>query len=168
MGNSARAFLTTAAIAITMAGHTMTASPAIAAPATIVAGTLTCSGKGGVGYILGSTESLICTFSSVSGGFSEPYTGTISKIGIDIGIKGPSILVWTVLSSGSSLPRGALEGSYGGVAADAAVGIGAGANALIGGSDNSLVLQPVSVKGQTGLNVAVGVAGLELRRGENY
>jgi hypothetical protein len=34
---------------------------------------------------------------------------------------------------------------------------------LVGGSDRTVALQPVSVTGQTGLNLAVGVAELILR-----
>ena len=45
----------------------------------------------------------------------------------------------------------------------ATVGVGVGANALVGGSNNTIALQPVSVQGQTGLSVAAGVAGLDLR-----
>jgi hypothetical protein len=44
------------------------------------------------------------------------------------------------------------------VTASAAIGIGAGANALVGGSGNSIALQPVSVEVTTGLNVAAGIA----------
>jgi hypothetical protein len=58
---------------------------------------------------------------------------------------------------------GDLAGTYGGVAASATVGVGLGANALVGGSNNTIALQPVSLQGQTGLSVAAGIAGLELR-----
>jgi hypothetical protein len=34
--------------------------------------------------------------------------------------------------------------------------------ALIGGSSNHITLQPLSIEGMTGLNVAAGVAGLRL------
>ena len=93
----------------------------------------------------------------------RPYSGSITRVGIDIGVTGPSTMVWTVLASTNDIPSGALDGNYAGVSADASVGVGVGANALIGGSNDSIVLQPVSVKGQTGLNLAVGVAELSLR-----
>lgn len=140
-------------------------SPSMAEPAKLVAGTLTCKGKGGVGLILGSQQSLSCVFASPSGAHKHKYTATITKIGVDIGIKGDSTMVWTVLSSSTDLPKNALEGTYGGVTAGAAVGIGGNANALVGGSNHSVVLQPVSVEGQTGLNVSAGIAGLTLKRG---
>jgi Protein of unknown function (DUF992) len=79
-----------------------------------------------------------------------------------LGIKGPSRMIWTVLGPSSGVARGALQGNFVGVSANASVGVGAGANALIGGSRNSIVLQPLSVQAQTGLNVAAGVAGLRL------
>jgi len=72
-------------------------------------------------------------------------------------------MVWAVFAPTRRIGPGDLSGSYGGVTAGAAIGIGGNANALVGGSDNSFALQPLSFEGQTGLNVAVGVASLELR-----
>lgn len=141
----------------------VTAAPASAAPK-LVAGTLTCNGQGSVGAILGSKQSLACSFNPAGSGRNARYAATITRVGLDIGVTGASTMVWTVLASTDSLPRGALNGTYGGVAADVAVGIGGGANALVGGSNKSIVLQPVSVKGQTGVNLAVGVAELSLRQ----
>ena len=140
-------------------------APSEAESAKLVAGTLTCKGHGGVGLILGSQETLSCVFNSASSGHRHRYVATITKIGLDISIKGESTLVWTVLSSTTELPKGALAGTYGGVTAGATVGVGGGANALVGGSSNSIALQPVSVQGGTGLNLSAGVAGLTLRRG---
>jgi hypothetical protein len=137
-------------------------APAGAESAKPVAGTLTCKGKGGVGLILGSKEQLSCTYNPAGKTPPQQYSATLTKVGLDVGIKGASVMVWTVLGSSSDLPAGALAGKYGGVSAEAAVGIGAGANALVGGSKDSVVLQPLSVEGQTGLNIAVGVAGLTL------
>jgi hypothetical protein len=151
-----------AALAIAMA---VLPAPSGAEPAKLVAGTLTCKGHGGVGLILGSQETLTCVFNSAAGSHRHRYVATITKIGVDIGIKGESTLVWTVLASTTDLPKGALAGTYGGVTAGATVGVGGGANALVGGSNNSIALQPVSVQGGTGLNLSAGVAGLTLRRG---
>lgn len=137
---------------------------AAAQEAKVVAGTLTCQGKGSVGLILGSKQTLTCKFNPAGKTPPQSYTATITKIGLDVGIKGPSVMVWTVLSATSELPAGALAGNYAGVSAEASVAVGAGANALVGGSKNSVVLQPLSVQGQTGLNLAVGVAGLKLTR----
>lgn len=151
--------LSAAAMAATLAGGAATAQEA-----KVVAGTLTCQGKGSVGLILGSKQTLACKFNPAGKTPPQSYTATITKIGLDIGIKGPSVMVWTVLSATSELPAGALAGNFAGVSAEASVAVGAGANALVGGSKNSVVLQPLSVQGQTGLNLAVGVAGLKLTR----
>jgi hypothetical protein len=61
-------------------------------------------------------------------------------------------------------PRGTLSNTYAGVSGDAAIGIGLGANVLVGGSNRSIALQPLSVQAEAGLNLALGVAGLELDR----
>ncbi|MFN0218141.1 MAG: DUF992 domain-containing protein [Hyphomicrobium sp.] len=159
-------FTSLAVVAATLAAVSTSATrPATAADAQIVAGTLTCKGGGSVGLIVGSKQDFTCVFNLAGPGGREGYVGTITKIGLDVGVTGESVLVWSVLSSTSKLPPNALVGDYAGVSAEAAVGIGAGANALIGGSNKSVVLQPISVEGQTGLNIAIGVAELSLRRG---
>lgn len=137
---------------------------ALAQDSRLVAGTLTCRGNGSVGLILGSSQRMDCEFQRVRGGATVNYTARITRIGLDLGIKGRNTMVWTVLSSTDNPDTGALAGRYAGVAANAAVGVGIGANALIGGSSNSIVLQPLSVQVQTGVNVAVGVKGLTLSR----
>lgn len=152
------------AAGLTLLFAAATIIPAQAAPAKVVAGTLTCQGKGTVGYIIGSKEQLSCLYNPTGNGRKQRYAASITKYGLDIGAKGESTLVWTVLGSTVDLPSTALEGSYGGVSADASVGIGGGANALVGGSSDSVVLQPLSVQGQTGVNLAVGVSELSLRR----
>lgn len=138
------------------------AAGAQAETAKIKTGTLTCKGKGGIGLIIGSKEKLDCTYAPSGGGAERKFKGTITKLGLDIGVKGESIIVWTVLGSTTSLPGEALGGKFAGVAADASLGLGAGAQVLVGGNKNSVVLQPLSVKGETGVNIAVGVAGLTL------
>jgi hypothetical protein len=136
--------------------------PTLAQQTRLVAGTLTCNGRGNVGLILGSRQVLDCVFTPSATSVRQNYTGRITRLGLDIGIKGPSVIIWSVLASTNSLPRGALAGRFAGVSANAAAGIGAGANVLLGGSHNSIVLQPLSVQAQTGLNVAAGIAGLRL------
>jgi hypothetical protein len=100
-------------------------------------------------------------FQTVSGR-REAYRGTITRIGIDIGVHGESVMSWTVIGSSVDFPAQALRGKYAGVSAEASVGLGVGANALLGGSRDSVVLQPLSVQVQVGLNIAAGVTGLEL------
>jgi hypothetical protein len=133
------------------------------AQGTIKAGTLTCSGGAGVGLILGSKKSYTCKFTPASGERRETYRATVTKIGLDIGVTGNSVMVWTVLAATDKLAPRALSGNYAGATADVAVGVGGGAKVLVGGSERAITLQPVSVQGQTGLNLAVGVAELTLR-----
>ncbi|HEX2839790.1 DUF992 domain-containing protein [Hyphomicrobium sp.] len=150
------------AFAVLAAVSVLAHSPA-AAQAKIKVGTLTCTGGAGVGLVLGSKKSYSCTYSSVSGKSLEDYAASITKIGLDIGVTEKSVIVWTVLASADALDPRALAGNYAGATADVAIGIGGGAKVLVGGSNNSIVLQPVSVQGQTGLNLAVGVAELSIR-----
>lgn len=124
-------------------------------------GTLTCDISGGIGMIISSQKTMACNFAPTNGG-REVYVGTVSKFGLDVGATDKSRMVWTVFAP-TSRKAGALAGSYGGASAEATVGAGLGANVLIGGSDRTISLQPVSVQGQSGLNLAVGVSGLELR-----
>ncbi len=140
--------------------------PAVAAAqertAKVRAGTLTCTGKGRVGLIVGSRETLACTYQPSGNRPKRELVGTVTNIGLDIGIKGPSVMVWGVLGSTTALPTDALRGSFAGAAADASLGLGAGAKVLVGGNNKSVVLQPLSVQGQTGVNLAIGVTGLRL------
>lgn len=138
------------------------AGTASAESAQIKAGTLTCEGKGGIGLIVGSQEKLSCAYEPVDGGAKRFFEGTITRVGLDIGIRGKSIMVWTVLGSTTQLPAEALSGTFAGASGEVSAGIGGGANVLVGGNKKSVVLQPLSVKAQTGVNLAVGVAGLKL------
>lgn len=125
------------------------------------AGILQCQGGQNVGFVVGSVTSLECVFQS-EGRRPEPYVATIHRLGVDLGITQQTRLSWAVNAPSSRLGRGELTGNYGGVGANASVGIGGGGNFLVGGPQNSYALQPISVQGQTGLNVAAGIADLEL------
>jgi hypothetical protein len=138
------------------------ASPA-SAQLQIAAGQLTCGVKGGVSFIIGSTRELRCVFRVNPSDEGERYEGQIQKYGLDIGVTDNAILTWIVLAPSRGVEAGALSGRYVGVAADAAAGVGGGANVLVGGSNNTISLQPFSVQGQTGLNAALAVAAVELR-----
>jgi hypothetical protein len=125
-------------------------------------GVLTCNVEGGWGYILGSSKDIRCNYVP-NGGAGEHYNGDISKVGVDIGFTKGGILVWDVIAPSSDLKPGALEGGYGGATASATVGLGVGANVLVGGFDKSISLQPISVEGNTGLNVAAGIGAMNLK-----
>lgn len=125
-------------------------------------GTLTCDISAGIGVIIASKKSLTCMFTPAQPGAREVYTGSITKFGLDLGATSGGEMIWAVYAP-SNRRFGALAGRYVGATAEATVGAGVGANVLVGGSNRTITLQPVSVQGQTGLNVAAGVAGLELR-----
>jgi hypothetical protein len=125
-------------------------------------GDLTCDISGGIGLLIGSQRTLNCTFMPSVPGPIEYYAGTLTKLGVDVGITGGGVMIWLVFAP-TNRPIGALSGTYGGAAAEASVGAGVGANVLVGGSNRTVQLQPVSLEGQTGLNVAAGVAGIDLR-----
>jgi hypothetical protein len=134
---------------------------------TVKTGYLTCHEASGWGFIFGSSRALNCSYSS-NGGRVEYYSGSVSKFGADIGYLKSAVILWAVAAPTKDLKPGALEGHYGGATASLTLGVGAGANVLVGGFDQSIALQPVSVEGQNGLNVAAGVAEMTLKyRGEN-
>jgi Protein of unknown function (DUF992) len=139
------------------------ATPA-AAQARVEVGVLRCTVEGGVGLIIGSSKGMSCVFRRR--GADEFYTGRVSKIGLDIGITKRTVISWGVFATTANVPPASLAGVYGGLSAEATVGVGIGANALIGGSRKSIILQPLSVQGQTGLNIAAGIAGMRLRASE--
>lgn len=124
-------------------------------------GVLTCHIEGGIGFIIGSSKAVDCVYQPGGGNRAENYEGRISKLGIDIGVTGDTVVVWAVFAPGK-VKKGALEGTYGGASAEATVIAGLGANVLIGGSNRSINLQPLSIQAQTGLNIAAGIAGLRL------
>jgi len=152
-----------AAIAVGTLAMASAPLSATAEPAKVVAGTLTCKGAGTVGLIVGSKEQLSCTFKPAGKVAVRRFSGSTTRVGLDVGVRGKSTMIWTVLGSTTQLPSEHLGGSFGGVSADVAAGLGVGANVLVGGNKKSVVLQPLSVKGQTGLNVAVGVSSLTLK-----
>jgi hypothetical protein len=126
-------------------------------------GSLTCTVAGGVGFIFGSSKDLTCLFNRTNG-VAERYTGSVKKFGVDIGFTKEAQIVWLVFAPGG-IGAGALSGAYAGATGSATVGVGAGvgANVLVGGSNKQVSLQPVSVEGSVGLNVAAGIAEVELR-----
>ena len=128
----------------------------------VAVGTLTCDVSAGFGLIIGSQRSVNCTLAPAVPGPVEYYGGTITKVGVDIGVTSSAVMVWLVYAP-TNRPIGALQGSYVGATGEATFVVGLGANVLVGGSNRSVALQPVSIQGQTGFNVAGGVAELDLR-----
>jgi uncharacterized protein DUF992 len=127
-------------------------------------GTLECRGGTSVGFVVGSVTHLGCVLRA-AGLPEDRYIATIRKVGVDLGITQESTLAWVVYAPVERLGIGDLSGDYAGAQGSASVGIGLGGNVLVGGSANSIALQPLSVQGQVGLNVSAGLESLELRPG---
>ena len=127
------------------------------------AGVLACRTSASLGLIVGSHQKLRCRFTPDAGRPPETYVGHINRLGLDLGIRAGGAMVWAVLAPTNGIHHGALAGTYVGASGSVSVGLGANANVLVGGSHRSIVLQPLSVEGQVGVNLALGVAGLSLR-----
>lgn len=149
-----------AAAAVTVAAG-LSSQPAWSQPSGVKTGVLTCDVASGWGLVFGSTRDLKCSYTD-NNGTIEHYSGHIDKFGVDLGFHGAGIVAWAVFAPTANVAKGALAGTYGGVTASAAVGVGGGGNLLVGGSGKTVSLQPLSVEGMTGLNVAAGIAGLVL------
>lgn len=128
----------------------------------VTAGYLKCDVASGWGFVFGSTKNLKCVYSPAGNQPEQNYTGEIRKFGVDIGYTKAGVILWTVLAPRTNLAPGALEGTYVGATAEASAGAGVGANVLIGGG-NSISLQPLSISGQQGLNVAGGIGAVVLK-----
>lgn len=150
------------ALAATAIASAFAFGSAQAGEAGVKVGMLECNVAGGVGFIFGSSKDLACTYSPYKG-HQDVYYGTVDKYGVDIGYTAESKIVWAVFAPASDVKQGALEGTYTGASAGAAIAVGLGANVLVGGLDKSFALQPVSVEGEKGLNVAVGISQIELK-----
>jgi len=127
------------------------------------AGMLTCRLNPSIGFIIAGHQSMECRYAPSNGSPPQAYEGALNTVGIDIGISAGGVLGWAVLAPTAGIPAGALAGEYVGASGDIGLGLGAGANVLIGGSQRSFALQPVSLEGSIAVNVALGVSGLKLR-----
>jgi hypothetical protein len=145
------------------AALTIAISPAMA-QSRVEVGVLECRGST-TSFVVGSVTDLGCQFRPSDNSRPENYNATLRRVGVDLGFNQQIVVAWAVFAPTRRVGRGDLAGTYVGAAASATVGVGVGANALVGGSGNTFALQPLSLQGQTGLSVAAGVAGLELRPG---
>ena len=127
----------------------------------VQAGSLSCNVSSGWGFVIGSSRDLKYVFTPVKRP-PEHYSGKVLTFGVDIGYVASAVIVWGVVAPTAELKPGSLAGDYGGVTGSATIGAGLGANVLVGGSGNTIALQPVSFQGSTGLNVAGGIGGITL------
>jgi hypothetical protein len=135
--------------------------PSHAQPRQVQVGTLTCSLSASIGLIVGSQKNVNCIFKGNPGEPEEAYTGTMTTVGVDIGFTTGGVIIWAVFSD-TNRYFGMLAGTYAGATAEVSVAAGLGANVLVGGSRRSVALQPLSVQGQVGLDIAGGIGALEL------
>jgi hypothetical protein len=149
------------AVAGAAALATVLMTPADAQQDRVQAGTLECSLSSSIGMVVGSQRNVACNFKP-KGGPPEAYVGTLSRVGLDIGVTGGGAIIWGVFTS-TNLYAGMLTGTYVGATAEMSIAAGLGANVLVGGSNRAVALQPVSVQGQVGLNIAAGVGTLTLQ-----
>lgn len=151
-----------------LAAAALTAVLALPSPAEaqsrVRVGVLTCNVAPGVGWVVASQREMSCVFRPDRRGRREGYVGRITRVGLDVGVTGRGVLAWTVFAPTRTLSPSQLAGNYAGASAQATLGVGLGANALVGGSRDTVALQPLSVQAQTGLNLALGVGNLTLRR----
>ena len=149
------------AAAAGLAAAGIAAAPAPAQQSATQAGTLVCDVSSGVGMIVEQKQTMQCTFTPANGP-PEAYLGRIDEFGVALGAVSQGQLIWAVLAPASGVPRGALSGTYTGIGAQASAGPGVGANLLVGGTGRAFSLQPLSVSGQVGLNIAAGVTTVTL------
>jgi hypothetical protein len=148
---------------LAVAAVTLVASVAGAQAQQVQAGVLECHGGPNVGYVVGSSAEMECVFRSNTGAPPEPYIAHIQRFGLDLSATSETGLAWVVNAPSHRIGRGALAGHFGGVGANATAGVGIGANLLVGGSDNSISLQPLSLQGQTGFSAVAGIVDVDLR-----
>lgn len=142
-------------------GLMLAGTPAYSQGASIRHGVLTCRTSASVGLIVGSRQRLRCQLKADNGKIQN-YTGTIGRLGLDVGVTAGGAMAWAVWASTANIPSGALAGDFVGASGDVSLGAGVGANVLVGGTRKSISLQPLSVEGQVGVNLALGVAKMTL------
>ena len=142
-------------------GLMLAGTPAYSQGSSIRHGVLTCRTSASVGLIVGSRQRLRCQLKADNGKIQN-YTGTIGRLGLDVGVTAGGAMAWAVWASTANIPSGALAGDFVGASGDVSLGAGVGANVLVGGTRKSISLQPLSVEGQVGVNLALGVAKMTL------
>jgi hypothetical protein len=131
------------------------------AQSAVESGALDCRGRT-TSYILASATELECLYTPAIGARPVPYSAQMHLIGVDVGFNQSVQMHWRVFAPTQKLGPGDLAGHYVGASANATVIVGVGANALFGGSNNTIALQPLGFQGQIGLSAAGGISSLDL------
>jgi hypothetical protein len=126
-------------------------------------GSLSCKVNPNIGFIIVGHQPMECLFTPNTQTPPQAYDGAINTVGLNVGISAGGVLGWAVFAPTTGVPAGALAGDYVGVSGDIGIGVGAGANVLLGGSGRTIALQPLSLQGSVALNVVLGVSSLKLR-----
>jgi hypothetical protein len=126
------------------------------------AGVLACNLNPSIGFVIFGHQSMECKFQPAAGPVQR-YEGAINTVGLDLAVSGGGKFAWAVFGPAAGVPYGALAGEYVGASADVGLGVGVGANALIGGSNRGFALQPVSLEGSLAINAVAGLSQLKLR-----
>ena len=126
-------------------------------------GSLGCTVNPNIGFIFVGHQPMECVFTPAGPTPPQSYDGAINTIGLDVGVSAGSVLGWAVFAPTAGVVPGALAGEYVGVTGDVGLGIGGGANVLLGGSARTFALQPLSLQGSIAVNVVLGVSSLKLR-----
>ena len=156
-----RRCLTLAALALVA----MLSAPAGAQspPSWTQVGMLRCVVDPSIGFIIAGHQSMQCQFTQNAQFPPQAYQGALNMVGLNIGISAGGVFGWAVFAPTIGIPAGALAGEYVGASGDIGIGLGVGANVLVGGSARTFALQPLSLEGSVSINVALGVSALKLR-----
>jgi hypothetical protein len=153
-------FQTVAILAAAAAGLLAFQAPAVAQSGP-PAGRLNCSVGAGLGLVVTSQRPMECRFTPRRGP-GQRYVGVVRNFGLDLGTIRSSTMSWRVYGPYARAPLGALAGRYGGATVGGSAGTGGSGNLLVGGNNGDVTLQPLSLQGARGINVAIGVTGFEL------
>jgi len=160
---TAKSLVAAAILSVTMATSIATLA---SAQSGVTAGFLKCNVAGNLSFIFCSSRAVSCSYDTGPFIPTDHYVGNINKFGVDIGFQMNGVILWGVIAPSGYVGPSALAGQYGGVTAAVALGLGVGANVLLGGSQNNIALQPLSVEGMQGLNIAAGIGALTLYRAQ--
>jgi hypothetical protein len=154
-----RLLLATLALAAILSVPAMAQAP----PSWAQVGSLSCKVNPNIGFVIAGHQPLECLFTPNDPSPPQAYDGAINTVGLNIGISAGGVLGWAVFAPTTGIQAGALAGDYVGVSGDVGIGLGAGANVLLGGSGRTFALQPLSLQGSVAFNVVLGVSSLTLR-----
>jgi hypothetical protein len=131
-------------------------------PPGVQVGMLSCNLAPSIGLIVAESQRMSCRFAPNGPYPPQTYHGVMNTVGLELGVTAAGVMAWGVFAPSQGTPAGALAGEYVGASSDIALGVGVGANVLFGGSNRTIALQPLSVEGQAGIDVSLGVSGLTL------